>query len=232
MPKELEDIVGFKLREPAATTAESRNLPPVWQAAVLGILVGYLYHTILWRLILNWWNDPNFSHGFFVPLFSIFVVWRERKRIGSLLPCPSWIGLPIIAGSLLSLFGVPVLREGNVIQLPAMSLEVAQACSGIRSLLSLATLSIIYGYLLESKTLPRLILLIASVPIAIVANSLRVVGSGLLVHYWDPAKGEGFFHTFEGWVIFVFSLGMLFSLHGLILFVERRGSRRESDGPH
>jgi exosortase len=307
MPKELEDIVGFKLREPAATTAASRNLPPVWQAAVLGVLAGYLYHTILWRLILNWWNDPNFSHGFFVPLFSIFVVWRERKRIGSLLPCPSWIGLPIIAGalgvlilgvlgaelflsrssfilllagliiyflgysyfkrvafpwaflflmiplpaiifnqiafplqlvasqvagSLLSLFGVPVLREGNVIQLPAMSLEVAQACSGIRSLLSLATLSIIYGYLLESKTLPRLILLIASVPIAIVANSLRVVGSGLLVHYWDPAKGEGFFHTFEGWVIFVLSLGMLFSLHGLILFVERRGSRRESDGPH
>src|SRR2546422_11517206 len=100
MPKELEDIVGFKLREPAATTAESRNLPPVWQAAVLGILVGYLYHTILWRLILNWWNDPNFSHGFFVPLFSIFVVWRERKRIGSLLPCPSWIGLPIMAGAL------------------------------------------------------------------------------------------------------------------------------------
>jgi len=118
--------------------------------------------------------------------------------------------------------GVPVLREGNVLQLPIMSLEVAQACSGIRSLVSLGTLSIIYGYVLEPKMIGRVILALASVPIAILANALRVVGTGLLVHYWDPEKAEGFFHLFEGWVIFVLSLGLLFALHGFMRLLTSR----------
>jgi exosortase len=109
--------------------------------------------------------------------------------------------------------GVPVLREGNVIGLPAMALEVAEACSGIRSLLSLLTLSIIYGYFVDSRNSIRVLLALASVPIAVMANSLRIVGTGLLVQYWDPEKAEGFFHVFSGWLIFVVSLVMLFVLH-------------------
>jgi len=109
--------------------------------------------------------------------------------------------------------GVPVLREGNIIQLPAMALEVAEACSGIRSLMSLATLAIIYGYLMEPRISFRWILALAAVPIAVLANSLRIIGTGLLVQYWDPDKAQGFFHTFSGWLIFVVSLLMLFVLH-------------------
>ena len=119
----------------------------------------------------------------------------------------------------LPLAGVPVLREGNVINLPAMPLEVAQACSGIRSLLSLGTLAIIYGYLMESRNSVRTLLALASIPIAVVANSLRIIGTGLLVQYWDPDKAEGFFHAFSGWLIFVVSLGMLFLLHHLLLLI-------------
>jgi exosortase len=114
------------------------------------------------------------------------------------------------------LANVPVLREGNVIHLPSLSLEVAEACSGIRSLLSLATLAIIYGYLVEKRMWARIVLAIASIPIAVGANSLRIVGAGVLVQYWDPDKAEGFFHAFSGWLIFVVSLAMLFLLHQLL----------------
>ena len=117
------------------------------------------------------------------------------------------------AAHTLPVLGVPVLREGNIIQLPAMALEVAEACSGIRSLMSLATLAIIYGYLLEPRVSIRWILALASIPIAVIANSFRIIGTGLLVQYWDPEKAQGFFHVFSGWLIFVVSLIMLFLLH-------------------
>lgn len=112
--------------------------------------------------------------------------------------------------------GVPVLREGNVIILPAMALEVAEACSGIRSLMSLMTLAIIYGYLMERRVSVRVLLALASIPIAVAANSFRIVGTGLLVQYWDPEKAQGFFHEFSGWLIFVISLIMLYLLHQII----------------
>ena len=121
-----------------------------------------------------------------------------------------------VAAVLLPMAGVPVLREGNIIYLPAMPLEIAEACSGIRSLLSLGALATIYGYFSETRVWVRIVLALASIPIAVAANSLRIVGTGLLVQYWDPDKAEGFFHTFSGWLIFVVSLAMLFLLHRLL----------------
>jgi exosortase len=260
----------------------------VWQAALLAICLAWLYGAVLARLAAQWWSDPNFSHGFLVPVFSAYVIWSQRERLGALPVRPSWSGLPILfaamgllvvgvlgvelflmraslllacaglvvyflgwqflrallfplaflmlmiplpailfnqitfplqllasklAGALLPLAGVPVLREGNVITLPAMTLEVAEACSGIRSLMSLLTLAVVYGYVLETRSNWRVILAVAALPIAVLANSLRIVGTGLLVQYWDPDKAEGFFHTFSGWMIFVVSLVLLFLVH-------------------
>ena len=260
----------------------------IWQAALLVMCVGWLYGAVLARLAAQWWRDPNFSHGFLVPVFAGYVIWSQRERLGELPVRPSWTGLPIlivamcllvvgvlgvelfltraslllafaglviyflgwqflravlfplaflllmiplpailfnqitfplqllaskVASALLPLAGVPVLREGNVIMLPAMTLEVAEACSGIRSLMSLLTLAVVYGYVLETRTSWRVLLALAALPIAVLANSLRIVGTGLLVQYWDPDKAEGFFHTFSGWIIFVVSLVLLFLVH-------------------
>ena len=127
-----------------------------------------------------------------------------------------------LAAWFLPLLGVPVLREGNIINLPAMPLEVADACSGIRSLMTLTTLTIMYGYLLESRVLIRVLLAIAAIPIAVIANGFRIVGTGLLVQYWDPDKAQGFFHEFSGWLIFVVSMFMLFFLHRLLTAVIHR----------
>ncbi|MGA9070954.1 MAG: exosortase/archaeosortase family protein [Terracidiphilus sp.] len=118
-----------------------------------------------------------------------------------------------MASDLLPLFGVPVLREGNVIQLPLMSLEVAEACSGIRSLMSLFTLAVFYGYFMEKSSWRRVVIALASIPIAIAANAVRILGTGLCVQYWDPEKAMGFFHEFSGWVIFLVSLTCLYLFH-------------------
>lgn len=118
-----------------------------------------------------------------------------------------------IASDILPMLGVPTLHEGNVIELPVMKLEVAEACSGIRSLMSLFTLAVFYGYFLEKTTKRRVILALASIPIAVTANVARIVGTGLCVQYWDPEKALGFFHEFSGWVMFVVSLACLFLVH-------------------
>jgi exosortase len=276
----------------------SENRDWWWQAAVLILLVGGLYSSILFHLVKAW-DDPNFSHGFIVPVFSLYVLWQERSKLAGLSRQPSSWGLPIIVFSLavlvvgvlgaelflsrvslllliaglvvffygwqyfravlfpwaflflmvpvpqialsqvtfplqlfasrcaaaaLPLFDVPVLRVGNILALAAMRLEVVEACSGIRSLLSLIALAIIYGYFTETRVWIRIALVIVSVPIAIFANALRIVGTGLIVQYWDPSKADGFYHLFQGWLIFVVSLLLLYTVHQLL----RKLAGRES----
>ena len=128
-----------------------------------------------------------------------------------------------LASALLPLAGVPVLREGNVIQLPAMQLEVAEACSGIRSLMSLFTIAIIYGYFLEKSVTRRVILTLASIPIAVAANAARIFGTGICVQYWDPDKAVGFFHEFSGWLMFLVSLSCLYLVHTIMRLFASEG---------
>ncbi len=111
--------------------------------------------------------------------------------------------------AVLSASGIPVLREGNVLVLPTTTLEVAQACSGIRSLVSLLTLAILLGKLTEPRVSARVMLALLSVPVAIAANAARVAGTGLAADWIGPRAAEGFFHEFSGWVIFVVAFALL-----------------------
>ena len=111
---------------------------------------------------------------------------------------------------------VPVLREGNVIHLANTSLEVAEACSGIRSLVSLLTLGIVYGYFTDSRLWIRVILALGTIPIAIAANGIRVAGTGIAAHYYGPQAAQGFFHSFSGWIIFIAAFIMMFILYRVI----------------
>ncbi len=119
----------------------------------------------------------------------------------------------------LALASVPVFREGNVIVLASTSLEVAEACSGIRSLISLLTLAIVLGYFTDSRSWVRTVLACSTVPIAIVANGLRVAGTGIAAHYYGPSVAHGFFHSFSGWLVFGFAFGLLLILHRVIALV-------------
>jgi exosortase D (VPLPA-CTERM-specific) len=119
----------------------------------------------------------------------------------------------------LTVAGVPVLREGNVITLSNTSLEVAEACSGIRSLVSLLTLAIVYGYVMDRRAWARIALALASIPVAIVANGARVAGTGIAAHYIGPQAAEGFFHEFSGWLVFVVAFLLLFAVQRAIAWV-------------
>jgi exosortase len=117
---------------------------------------------------------------------------------------------------------IPVLREGNVITLANTQLEVAEACSGIRSLISLLTLGIVYGYFTDSRFGVRLAIALSTIPVAIVANGLRVAGTGVAAYYYGVQAAQGFFHEFSGWVIFVVSLVMVLLIHRVVLAVAPR----------
>lgn len=117
-----------------------------------------------------------------------------------------------VAEKTLLLLGIPVLRDGNILELAEHKLSVVEACSGIRSLLSLTFLSLVYGFFFETRGLMRALLLFATVPIAIAANAFRVSMTGVLYEY-KSEWAEGFFHTAEGWVIFMVALSMLLLFH-------------------
>ncbi len=121
-----------------------------------------------------------------------------------------------VAETSLSAFDVPVLREGNLIFLATATLEVAEACSGIRSLMSLLTLGIVYGYFTETSVPRRVILATAMIPIAIIANAARVAGTGFIAHFAGGAAADSFFHFFAGWLVFMAAVMMLFLLQRLL----------------
>jgi len=123
---------------------------------------------------------------------------------------------------MLEAFNVPVLRDGNLIVLPNISLEVVEACSGIRSLFTLLTLTILYGYFFEPRLWMRVFLVALTVPLALFCNGLRITGTGLLTQYFDPSAAEDFFHGFSGWFIFLVALGSVFAIHRTLVLIQRK----------
>lgn len=115
----------------------------------------------------------------------------------------------------------PVVSEGNILLLPHNRLEVVEACSGIRSLMTLITLALGYGYLAEQNRWVRIALVVAIVPVAVVSNGLRVVGTACATYYWGPKIADGFLHSFSGWVIFLVATTLLLMLHGAIKFIRQ-----------
>lgn len=271
------------------------------QASVLFLLAAWLYGPLAIGLASQWWHDPNYTHGFFVPVFSLFLLWERRAKLAALRSQPSWFGLVILllallalvlstittgfflyrisfllfivgtvvflagwnhlaavsfplaflvlmvpsstlqseitlplqiiasktASFLLMLIGIPAVREGNIILLPTARLDVAEACSGIRSLFSLITLTVIYGYLAETKITLRVLLVLVAVPISILANALRIAVTGVVVEYWGIEGAQGTIHLLSGWLIFAGSLALLFLLHR---FSQAQFFRRDEAG--
>ncbi len=144
------------------------------------------------------------------------------------------------------LFDIPVLREGNIIELMPLNalttkkLEVVEACSGIRSLMTLMTLAVVYAYFthpddqsgggtkgrfgwLKSYGFWRsTIIVLAAVPIAIITNAARVSGTGILSRYYGTEVADGFFHSFSGWVVYIVAFLLLFALGWLLDLVGKK----------
>jgi exosortase len=269
-----------------------------WQGLLLVAVLILLYASVLKLLVYQWYIDPDYSHGFLVPVLSAFLIWQRRDKLRLIPRQPSPWGMVIVAGSLgllflgslgaelsmarLSMLGTicglivyfagskflramafplafllfaipiptvvynsivfplqfiasrfatrvleiinlfPVMREGNVLVLPHMHLEVVEACSGIRSLMSLLALAAGYGYLVERSIPVRIFMIVAMVPLAIISNGTRVMITALMANYLGPKAAEGFMHEFSGWVIFVVATVLFLLLHSAITFVRKK----------
>jgi exosortase len=146
-----------------------------------------------------------------------------------MIPWPSLIfnhiALPLqllasrIGEGAIRLFNVPVLREGNILTLANTQLEVAEACSGIRSLISLLTIAIMFVYFTNKSIFVRTITILSMIPIAIIVNALRITGSGLAAYLIDVNAATGFYHTFSGWLIFVVATIMMYVVYRMVSYV-------------
>jgi exosortase len=252
--------------------------------ALVCLVTLLVYLPVLTSLARQWASDENYSHGFLVAPFAVYLAWRRRHELKAEPLRPHWLGLPIVLGSLallvagrlgaelfltrVSLLGlmagavvflyglrhlrllafplcflllmvplpaivfnqiafplqllassagqsvldaasIPVLREGNILVLPTITLQVVEACSGIRSLVSLLTLAIIVGALTEQRVWARWVLAALAFPVAIAANAARVAGTGLMAQWIGPQAAQGFLHEFSGWVVFVVAFALL-----------------------
>lgn len=270
-------------------------------ALTLGVLLVVLYWKIVLGMVVQWWDDPNYSHGFLVPVFSAYLVWRQRAVLRTLPWTGSVLGLPVIlvgigallagdlaadnflmrsslivtlaglalfhlgtqvfravlppmaflffmvplpavifyaitfplqrlaaqdAAAVLEFLGVPVLLDGNIIHLAQLSLGVTEACSGIRSLISLFAGTIAWGYMFFPTGWAMPALVAATVPITIAANAARVVLTGLIGQYLGVEYASGFFHEFAGLVIYAVAFTGLLATHALIRLVLRLLARR------
>jgi len=126
--------------------------------------------------------------------------------------------------------GIPVLREGNLISLAGTTLEVAEACSGLRSLVALLALGTVYAYFSQRQMWKRWALVLLSIPIAIIANAFRVTGTGVLANYWGAEAAEGFYHTFEGWIVFVVAFILLLACGTFIAKIGKHTQRHSATG--
>lgn len=156
----------------------------------------------------------------------------------------------------MSMLGIPVLRQGNVIELKPLNsfdtkkLEVVEACSGIRSLMTLMTLAVVFAYFTHPRSNnsggPRgkfgwlrsygfwrsTIIVLSAVPIAILTNATRVSGTGVLSHYYGTGVADGFFHSFSGWAIYIVAFLLLFLVGWIVdRFRPRSVGKPDNKGP-
>ena len=260
------------------------KLSLVFSTTLVIALLGYLYSDSLAFLFGYWIGSEDYSHGMFVPVISLFLIWQARHRIAVAGIENSWWGLAVISAGLflywigefatlyvlqhvslwlvivglvialigvhgaraivfplsylltsiplpvffyaslssqlqlwssalgvgfLQLVGVTAFREGNVIDLGPVQLQVIEACSGIRYLFPLTSLALLCAYLFKDRMWKRVVLVLSSIPISIIVNGFRIGMIGVLVEWYGQDAAEGFYHLFEGWVLFMGSLGLL-----------------------
>ncbi len=202
---------------------------------ILGELGAELFTTRLSMLV--------FLVGFVWLLFGLKVVKILRFPLAFLflmLPLPGFIyrnvtfPLQLISSrwsvEILHTLGMTAYREGNVIDLDFMVLQVAEACSGLRYIIPLFALGVLFSYFLQKVLWKRIILILATIPISIVANVFRIAGTGIIGLYWGEEAAQGFFHSFSGWLVFLVCLG-LFALVNLALKFLPDTPSRQKQGP-
>jgi exosortase len=165
---------------------------------------------VLAGLILTFWGAPRLKTLAF-PLVLLVTMVPLPNLVYNTIGIPLQLLASSASASIIQAFGGTIYREGNVLQLPGITLGVAEACSGLRSLASLFVASLLVGFLNCTRMRSRILLLTLAVPLAIGVNILRVTGTALLATYREEFA-MGFYHSFSGWLVFVGSFCLLWLL--------------------
>lgn len=159
---------------------------------------------------------PHLIKRLLFPLLFLLLMLPLPGFIYSNLTFPLQILSSKWAVAFLNLAGVLAFREGNVIDLGFTRLQVVEACNGLRFILPLFTLGVLFAFWKYKPLWKRLVLVVATVPIAITANILRIGGTGVLSKYWGEEAAQGFFHGFSGWAVFMLSFALFLGLNWLL----------------
>ncbi len=172
---------------------------------------------VLAGLVIYFFGLQMFKELLF-PLFLLLFMIPVPSQIYSTLTIPLQLFVSQVSAGIAGILGIPIYREGNVINLPEYTLQVVQACSGLRSMISLLTLSAIFAYMtLKSNTL-RTILFLTGIPAAIVVNIFRVLLMIVAFYYFQYDLAEGSVHTVFGVVIFILALAIIAGMKGILSF--------------
>lgn len=196
-------------------------------------------------IVVYFWGFSVLRHAF-VPFVLLFLALPVPTIVFNKIAFPLQLFASRCAVWAMQAFDIPVLRQGNVIELMPLGaretkkLEVVEACSGIRSLMTLVTLAVVFAYFTYptngdvdadgdggdaaswTRTLRSygfwrsMLLVLAAVPVAILTNALRVSGTGVLARYYGTKVADGFFHSFSGWVVYIVAFLLLFGIGWLL----------------
>jgi exosortase len=158
------------------------------------------------------------------PLVFLFFMVPVPDTLLNLVSFPLQLQATKISVWIINVFGMPVYREGNMLYFAQAQLEVAEACSGIRSIISLVMLSVLLSYISTSGFLQKAILVACAIPAAMMANILRVSGTGILAHFFGDQVARGFLHDFSGMVVFAFGLSVIFFISKLLNIIFRNNT--------
>jgi exosortase len=176
------------------------------RTSMIGVIAGSVLFAFGWRML----------RIAALPIAFLLLMIPPPTIVFNQIALPLQLLASTVGEGMLRLVGVAVFREGNVLVLPNVTLQVSEACSGIRSLVSLGTAAILYAYFMERRRGRRVILALSSVPIAIAVNALRVAATGVAAAFYGAEAAEGVLHTISGWLMFVAALVMLWALHQLM----------------
>jgi exosortase len=127
-----------------------------------------------------------------------------------------------ISADLVGFMGLSILREGNILILPNITLQVVEACSGLRSLTTLLALSAFVAFFVDHPAWKKWLLFLSGVPIALASNVVRLAGTAVLARHFGSQAAHGFIHDFSGWVVFVLGLLMLLGVNAVLTKIGRR----------
>jgi exosortase len=177
-------------------------------------LMRFSFVILVAGLIWTFWG-PKRLRALAFPLLLLAVMVPLPAIVYNSISAPLQLFASDVASQMAQAAGISVFRDGNIIQLAGISLGVAEACSGLSCLSALIVGSLLLGYLLCTRKLSRIVLLIAAVPLAIAVNVLRVAGTAVLADY-NQAFAMGFYHAFSGWLVFLAGIFALYAVARIV----------------